>query len=140
MNVIHQSPRQALPPDRQGQPEELPQFLNKPPQIRKPQAGPPPLGEYEGDDDVYTPFSIRMTEYLWPTMFWFLASFNVAILGLAVFDISQNGYNVWIHAQAVFVTILSVAVTAMITKWILNGPDGIPSRKRLLPLPTEDKT
>lgn len=137
MNVVQPSQRQAPP----ASPEELPQFLNKPSPMRKPMAGqlPPPAGYEEEDEDLYTPFSIKMTEYLWPTTFWFLAAFNVAILGLAVYDISQGGYNVWVHAQAALVSILSMAVTAMITKWILNGPDGLPVRRRPPLLPDEKK-
>lgn len=126
-------------PQRNIAHEEMPQFINKVKQHQARQL-PPPERErtpqiteaFEEDFDV--PFSVRMIEYLWPTLFWFMALFNIAVMTVAVFNIYAEGYAVWIHLQAGIVTVALTGFSALIHKWILNGPDGWPGFSRRLSL------
>ena len=133
----------SMAQQRQLPPEDMPQFLNKPQPVRPSQRRlpPPDVTVMHDDEDIPTPFSVRMTEYLWPTLFWFMAFFNTAVMMLAVLNISTEGYNVWVHAQAGLVTVFLTGFAALIVKWILNGPDGWPSSHRqtvLAPPPKSD--
>ena len=86
-------------------------------------------GSIQEDTEVHVPLKVYLTDYLWPVMFWCMLCYNGAVMALAALDISKNGYNSLTHLQGGFITVVTTACAAMIVKWILNGPDGLPGRR-----------
>jgi hypothetical protein len=67
-------------------------------------------------------------DYLWPTMFWLYCIINVAILASVAYTMATApaGYTAWAHFQASAISIGTIAALAIICKWVIKGPDGLP--------------
>ena len=77
-------------------------------------------------------FSAIMFNALWPTAGWCLVLFNLAIMISVLFSTSSS-YNFYAHGLASFIAVSTLAAMAMIYKWILMAPDGLPSRQHQTP-------
>lgn len=115
-------------------PTELPKFLEEA-QAKQRNLPPPPSPAARRsvqqatfvDDPSAVPFHVRMTDYLWPSIFWVMMFYNTAVMAIAVWNIATEGFSAWIHFQAGIITVSTTGMIAIIVKWILNAPDGVPS-------------
>lgn len=116
--------------------EDLPRFLDEaslpPPSQTNGRALPPPSPtETVSHKEVVATVSLhkRLTDYFWPVMFWGLLIYNFAVMGVAVYTMATEGFSAWVHAQAGLIVVFTTGLVAIIVKWILNGPNGIPVKR-----------
>lgn len=82
------------------------------------------------DEVPAVPFATRMADLVWPAALWALFLYNSAVMTLAVYTIAVEGFSAWVHAQAGLIVVMSTGLAAIIVKWIINGPDGMPHQQR----------
>lgn len=123
----NQIPPQPLPnpPGTQG---PMPRFLGHGGGGGSPQPPHPPVYA----PDVEHAAQLDLVGWLWPTAMWMVVLFNAAVMGCTLFGMGTS-YDSWHHAEASGISVLTLAVLAIIYKWVLQGPDGLPNRMPLLP-------
>lgn len=118
-----------LPPGS-GQQGDLPKFTKG----QWPNSRPPPSGGV-AEDPVYSTEATVYQElcyWLWPLAMWGVVLFNGAVMACSIIGMGTT-YNFWSHLEAAGVSVLTLGVLAVIYKWVLQGPDGLPNRVPYLP-------
>lgn len=105
-------------------PGSMPRIATRPPMHSYPDQGYEQQYQYaprqpEEERDV----AETLWRLAWPTMLWCLFLFNVGVL---VSVALAGKYDAYAHGQAGLITVACMAFSAMIYKWVLRGPDGLP--------------
>lgn len=116
-------PSQQPPPMPSGTQGPMPRFLGHSGQQYSHPHTQQPQPTEQGYDVV---------SWMWPSAMWMIVLFNAAVMGCTLVGMGSN-YNSWHHAEAAGISVLTLAVLAIIYKWVLQGPDGLPNRMPLLP-------